>query len=158
MKRRKLFKSIVAMIALVAMLVENTCSVMASVTGDMLITAEESVLTEEPQSSEIPETDVPDPQTTLTEDTGSSQDDVLAADEPSKEVDINIGEELSEDTSAQNDDGSVTAYNDRIEIKGENETTLYINTDQMNGKDSFELSISGSSSIDYESVLGKTLY
>ncbi|MCR5602814.1 MAG: choice-of-anchor A family protein, partial [Lachnospiraceae bacterium] len=159
MKRRKLFKSIVAMIALVAMLMENTYSVMASVTGDMLITSDESVLTVEPQDSETQIGDEnQDSSTLLTEDIGSGQDDVLTTDDSSREIDINIGEEISEDTSDENIAGSINAYNDRIEIKGENETTLYINTDQMNSMDSFELSISGSSSMDYESVLDKTLY
>ena len=47
MKKRKLVKSIVAMIALVAMLTENTCSVMASVTGEGLSGSEDAVLTVE---------------------------------------------------------------------------------------------------------------
>ncbi|MBQ7587730.1 MAG: hypothetical protein IJT37_06875, partial [Lachnospiraceae bacterium] len=158
MKKRKLVKSIVAMIALVAMLTENTCSVMASVTGEGLSGSEDAVLTvEDTDTGSIAEEENGNESILTVPDNGTELQDPDAASD--NEINISIGEEqesiLSETEELK--EGSLNAYDDRIEADGKNELTLYINTDQMNSSDSFYLGITGSPDADYDSCLDNKL-
>lgn len=150
MKRRKLLKSIVAMVALVAMLAENTFSVMGAVTTDAVDGSYETVLTEDTGSEDntVPEAEETDA-LSVTDEAGDEEESSVSTD---REVNINI-----EDVTEVNDepvyDASVEAYEDKIQVKGQDEVTLYLNTDQMLASDSYELKISGSADAVYSGSL-----
>ncbi|MCR4807486.1 MAG: hypothetical protein K5857_07400, partial [Lachnospiraceae bacterium] len=146
MSKKRLLKSMVAMIALVAMLMENTYSVMASITNDDVIGADENVITVDDSDDVVTSSDAGSDEVVSTPDSV----DTITEDETSdREIDINIGD--TEDIIRGEEE--VNAFDDRIEITGADETTLYINTDQMNSSDSFKLDIKGSDSLDYSIIL-----
>nr|MCR5420258.1 hypothetical protein [Lachnospiraceae bacterium] len=160
MKRRKIFKSTIAMIALIAMLLENTYSVMASAVSYGLIDGGDQIITTE--SGDDSGLIVNDGGSDIIVEPSSGETDIIsgsdstAADEESvKEIDIIVDDVITDkqDTTSAN----IKAHSDRIEINGEDEITLYINTDQMNGNDSFSLDISGSSSIICDEILKEKL-
>ena len=154
MKKRKLLRSIVAMTALVAMLAENTFSVMAAVNTDSLAGAQDTAIEVETQSSDIDDSEI------ISKDALLDQDEDIIEETPSKdtgttpvkEIDINIGEDDEiEDLSAPG--ASVTAYDDRIEATGMKDVTLYVNTDRMLATDSYELQIRGNGDLEYSGDL-----
>ena len=154
MKKRKLLRSIVAMTALVAMLAENTFSVMAAVNTDSLAGAQDTAIEVETQSSDIDDSEI------ISKDALLDQDEDIIEETPSKdtgttpvkEIDINIGEDDEiEDLSAPG--ASVTAYDDRIEAIGMKDVTLYVNTDRMLATDSYELQIRGNGDLEYSGDL-----
>lgn len=154
MKKRKLLRSIVAMTALVAMLAENTFSVMAAVNTDSLAGAHDTAIEVETQNSDIDDSEI------ISKDALLDQDEDIIEETPSKdtgttpvkEIDINIGEDDEiEDLSAP--EASVTAYDDRIEATGMKDVTLYVNTDRMLATDSYELQIRGNGDLEYSGDL-----
>ncbi|MCR5507669.1 MAG: hypothetical protein K6F34_03185, partial [Lachnospiraceae bacterium] len=157
MKKRKMFKSFIAMTALVAMLLENTYSVMAQVNTEVNVDngIEADIQSDDRSDSEI---DVSDE---IRAEEGSSRiDEELSDDEtPSKEIDINVetGQDIEEEDEAEIAASSVNAYSDRIGFVGMKDTTLYINTDRMNSTDSFKLDIKAASSVSYDGKLNGTL-
>ena len=150
MKRGKLFKSTVAMVALTAMLMENTYSVMASAGTDIISDPSEAVILEEKHDGD---SSAAGQDTIVTEDTEGTGE--VLVDNSDKEIEIKIGDDssnlLSEPVSELSD--TVNAYEDRIEVTGSDDVTLYINTDRMNGNDTFGLAVSGGAGIDYDRVL-----
>ena len=52
---------------------------------------------------------------------------------------------------------SVNSFEDRIEGTGMSELTLYVNTDQMNSSDRYQIKFEGSASMQYDSVLNGEL-
>ncbi|MCR5233951.1 MAG: DUF5979 domain-containing protein, partial [Lachnospiraceae bacterium] len=158
MKRRKVLKSTVAMIALTAMLLENTYSVLASVDGQTLVDPGDNLITVESQEGDslaVEEgSQVQDTGDALIDDTS---EDTIPDENAVKEIDISIPDENSSTGTAIHDENALRAYSDRIESMGINEVSLYINTDQMTQDDSFDLTITGGAAPEYDNVLNGAL-
>jgi len=149
MKKRRLLKSIVAMVALMAMLMENTYSVMASINADNIVLADDAVISPDEAAGDVITIEEPAQDTVLSEDKGSNE---LVTDEaPSKEIDIKIGD--TDEDALISEESSVNASDDKIEVTGRKDVTLYINTGRMRNTDSFYLDITGSSSLEYDNEL-----
>ena len=149
MKKRRLLKSIVAIIALTAMLMENTYSVMASITTDAIIEADDNVITADDASGSVL-TEGEGASDTMISD-GNGNDSLIESVSPDREIDISINDEKPEVLISEN--ASVDASDKGIEVSAAGEVTLYVNTDQMNASDTFRLDLNGSSSLDYSIVL-----
>ncbi len=137
MKKRKSFKSAVAIIALAAMLLENTYSVTASVTGDIVVNND---ISDEAQDSVLPEDITETGSDSLSKESGPANIEIISDTNEAKDADAPeaSGEEdiLSEDTEE-----SIEALGESIVASGVKELTLYVNTDQMTSSDSFRLDI-----------------
>ncbi|MBR4719821.1 MAG: Cna B-type domain-containing protein [Lachnospiraceae bacterium] len=151
MKKRKMLKSTVAIIALIAMLTENTFSVMASVNGEGILKADDAVISEDIRSDSETVIGGSGPDSLITEEKES--DDIASDDKPDREIDISIGDEQKEVEDVIASGMAVDAYDNRIQVSGAEDITLYINTDQMLASDSYELDINGSADVEYSSDL-----
>ncbi len=157
MRMKKWMKSTVALIALVSMLTENTYTVFAEVPAGNYadeMTVDEAVLAED--SMEV----LADSSEEIVLESDEISDVVdgteVDSEEEIKEVNINIGE--AEDVlELSKADASIDAYEDKIVVNAANDITLYVNTDQMNSKDSFELVFDGNNSVVVDEALVGTL-
>nr|MCR5419649.1 choice-of-anchor A family protein [Lachnospiraceae bacterium] len=152
MRKKRLLKSAIAMLALVAMLMENTYSVTATVISEGA-TWQGDTMIEGPSGDGviIDDTAVDNGNVLINDD---SNDVILDNDiDTSKEINISVGEEDIIVGETILEPSSEKAFSDRIEIEKQKEITLYVNTDQMNDKDSFTLNIEGNESLTYDAVL-----
>ncbi|MCR5507724.1 MAG: Cna B-type domain-containing protein [Lachnospiraceae bacterium] len=154
MSRRKTLKSLVAMVALTAMLLENTFSVMASVNNDGIVESEEPVITMESDDADVDIAVEGSDQEAVIEEEGASETEIGSEDDiPEINIDIDTGEEELEVEA-----GNVNADNGMITADGVSDITLYLNTDRMTAGDSFKLDITGADSAEYDGILNGRLY
>lgn len=132
---KKWLRASVALLALVAMLAENTFSVYAAMDG---YTSPEETVSEAEQEPEVvlEETSVSEEIAQETEDTVADDTDAPeeAAEEENTDVLTDTGEEDAGAVSA-----SVESLKDCLRAEGVDDFTFYINTDDMNESDHFKL-------------------
>ncbi|MFT3985934.1 MAG: choice-of-anchor A family protein, partial [Lachnospiraceae bacterium] len=150
--RKRWVKTFVAMLALVAMLLETAYSAYASVSVESGSTQSESTI---PEGGNTPAPEAPAGESTVPEPQSPSQPTPETPDAgtiEAPEIIIENPEDI-EDTGAVS--ASLNAYEDRIEADGMLDMTLYINTDQMNDADRYSLALegSGNASLQYDAVL-----
>ncbi len=155
MKMKKRMKSVVAMVALIAMLLENTYSVFAEIPSntfeaeDVLLDAgDESITIDEAQEEVSLETEAEE---IVSEEQG------IELETDTKEIDIAVNTDSDEELEAK--EASIIAKEGFIDVDGVSNITLYINTDQMNSKDTFGLDFDGAAGLSYDNkldgILGK---
>lgn len=142
---KRWMKTCVALVALVAMLMENTYSVYAAMDG---YTPSEEVVAEEtpievvaePQEVQAEEAPAEIVSEEVTPDVGGEPTDFVeeaVTDEYATDEYVEMDENT--DLSAGVISASIDAYDNMLAFTGTEWTTLYINTDQMNESDHFKL-------------------
>ncbi|HOO27162.1 MAG TPA: choice-of-anchor A family protein, partial [Lachnospiraceae bacterium] len=137
----------------------------SSSTEETSTPAAESTSSETTSSSSTESTEVP--VASSTEPAGSSSTEIPAAvqtpETSSSSTEIipmsenEAGGTSEEEPAEEETAASVNCYEDRIEVTGKQDLTLYINTDQMNGTDKFSLALEGSALLQYDSLLAGEL-
>nr|MCR5233418.1 hypothetical protein [Lachnospiraceae bacterium] len=156
MRGRRQARSIVAMIALVAMLFENTYSVTASVIGEQQVLSDEVLTTSDTQEEDAVITVNDNDTGVITEGDAGGGADVIYED-ISNTTDDTVIEDRSGDLT-EPAVSQVSVQSDGFTVEGMDEIALYVNTDRMNSRDSFAINIEGTASAVYDGVLDGTLY
>ena len=130
---KKWLRASIALLALVAMLAENTYSVYAAMEG---YTSEETateIVEEVPEQTVEVEAEAVEESAEEAEEAVADEEAWDAAEEETEEY------EDTGDRGAGVVSASVEAFDDRLTAEGVDDFTLYINTDQMNDSDTFSL-------------------
>ena len=163
MKGKKLVRTTIALIALVAMLLENTYSVFASATGEQLLLPEETLLTDGSGNEDTEVIEEKNPGNELTMDMSNEPELLNDSDAEGAEAGMipdengDVGETLAVD-SDNDGNARISILSDGVKVMDSDEITLYVNTDQMNSSDSFRINIEGGETAVYDSRLNGTLY
>ncbi len=129
---KKWLRASVALLALVAMLAENTYSVYAAMDGVSAEGEPVEVVEETPEQTIRVEAEE-------VEESASDVDEAVADEDTWNAADEETEEEEDTGRSAGVVSASIEAFDDRLEVEGVDDFTLYINTDQMNDEDTFTL-------------------
>ena len=163
MKGKKLVRTTIALIALVAMLLENTYSVFASATGEQVLLPEETLLTDGSGNEDTEVIEENNPGNELTMDMSNEPELLNDSDAEGAEAGMipaengYVGETLAVD-SDNDGNARISILSDGVKVMDSDEITLYVNTDQMNSSDSFRINIEGGETAVYDSRLNGTLY
>lgn len=133
---RKWLRTAIALLAMVAMLAENTVSVYASMEGTAIPDEVTQEYEQEPEvvleDTSVPEEQASDAEEFVADETEDDSEDAASEEYTDEEEDT--GSRSAGVVSA-----SVEALEDRLAVEGVEDFTLYINTDEMNESDHFKL-------------------
>ena len=133
---RKWLRTAIALLAMVAMLAENTVSVYASMEGTAIPDEVTQEYEQEPEvvleDTSVPEEQASDAEEFVADETEYDSEDAASEDYTDEEEDT--GSRRAGVVSA-----SIEALDDRLTVEGVQDFTLYINTDEMNESDHFKL-------------------
>ena len=133
---RKWLRTAIALLAMVAMLAENTVSVYASMEGTAIPDEVTQEYEQEPEvvleDTSVPEEQASDAEEFVADETEYDSEDAASEDYMDEEEDT--GSRRAGVVSA-----SIEALDDRLTVEGVQDFTIYINTDEMNESDHFKL-------------------